>query len=98
MELFSMATQAARHGLGAALVPEFFVHDEVERGLLIVVPNSRFASDGGYYLIYPETGSVEPYVASLRDWLVSQAADDVAPEAPSREPRPQVPRSRSRGE
>lgn len=72
-ELFSMLTEAAIHGLGAALIPRFLIEDELRRGLLVEVGGQFRWSDRSYYLVYPERKSEAPALALFRDWLVEQA-------------------------
>ena len=73
-ELFSMATEAAIHGIGVALVPRFLVDDELQRGLLIEIVKHTYASERSYYLIYPETKSENTVLALFREWLGQEAA------------------------
>ena len=73
MELFSMATEAARNGLGAALVPKMFVENEVSRGELVTPAAATFNSGLSYYLIQPEGDGGGPALQSFSDWLLNQA-------------------------
>lgn len=73
LELFSMATEAALHCLGVALVPRLLVEDELGSGRLIEVVRHDFLSDRSYYLIYPEHKAEQPALAVFRDWLEAQA-------------------------
>lgn len=72
-ELFSMAAQAAVHGLGIALIPRLLIEDELERGLLVPVSTHDYRSDRSYYLIYPEGKSDEPMLALFRQWIEGEA-------------------------
>jgi DNA-binding transcriptional LysR family regulator len=73
VELFSMAVQAAVHGLGVALVPEYVAQDELQRGLLSSPVQGVSESGLAYYFIYPQ-GSESPAPLSLfRSWLLEQA-------------------------
>ncbi|HEX6703463.1 MAG TPA: LysR family transcriptional regulator [Albitalea sp.] len=74
MELFSMLTEAAVHGLGAALIPRFLVEDELGDGRLVLLLAHTFVSDRSYYLIYPQRKAESPALAALRDWLEGEAA------------------------
>ena len=71
---FSMLTEAAAAGLGAALVPDLFVEEELRTGKLVIVSQSAIESDSGYYLAIPENRPTTPAAESLRDWLLAQAA------------------------
>ncbi|NUY04601.1 transcriptional regulator GcvA [Paraburkholderia youngii] len=72
-ELFSMLVEAARAGLGIALVPRFFVSHELELGELIVPSNLSLRSDKGYYLVYPECKQNMPLVQAFERWMLSEA-------------------------
>ncbi|NUX54605.1 MULTISPECIES: transcriptional regulator GcvA [Paraburkholderia] len=72
-ELFSMLVEAARAGLGIALVPRFFVSHELELGELIVPCNLSLHSDKGYYLVYPECKQNMPLVQAFERWMLSEA-------------------------
>jgi len=74
VELFSMASQAAIHGLGAALVPYFFVQEELARGALVTPRTSTFESGLAYYLVYPEQDSLPRELTLLRDWLLEESS------------------------
>ena len=79
MELFSMITEAAIQGLGAALVPRFLVEDELAGGQLVTLVDHDFASGLSYHLIYPEHKADEPVLGLFRDWLVAETARDATP-------------------
>lgn len=73
LELFSMATEAAIHGLGVALLPRFLVEDELRRGVLVEVGNHEYLNERSYYLVYPEGKAGNPALGAFRDWLGQQA-------------------------
>lgn len=73
MELFSMLTEAAIHGMGAALIPRFLVEDELRRGLLLELVDHHYLSDRSYYLIYPERKAESPLLRTFRAWLEEEA-------------------------
>ncbi|MCD6732437.1 MAG: LysR family transcriptional regulator [Burkholderiaceae bacterium] len=73
MELFSMLTEAAIQGMGAALIPRFLVEDELRRGLLLELVDHRYLSDRSYYLIYPERKAENPLLRTFRAWLEGEA-------------------------
>ncbi|NVH71585.1 hypothetical protein FSB08_03245 [Paraburkholderia sp. JPY432] len=68
-----MLVEAARAGLGIALVPRFFVSHELELGELIVPCNLSLRSDKGYYLVYPECKQNMPLVQAFERWMLSEA-------------------------
>lgn len=73
-ELFSMLVEAARAGLGVALVPRFFVLTEISSGELLI-PNPCFIrSKRAYYLVYPENKAQSASLEVFRAWLHEQAA------------------------
>ena len=80
---FSMLTEAAAAGLGAALVPELFVEEELRTGKLVIVSQSAIESDSGYYLAIPENRPTAPAVDSLRDWLLAAAASATTTRTPA---------------
>jgi LysR family glycine cleavage system transcriptional activator len=69
MELFSMLTEAAVHGLGAALIPRMLIEEELADGKLVALVDGDFASGRSYSLIYPEHKSENPALIAFRDWL-----------------------------
>ena len=72
-ELFSMLVEAARAGLGVALVPRFFVQAELARGGLVIPNAMSLHNDKGYYLAYPETKQNAPLLQAFRGWLLGIA-------------------------
>jgi len=71
---FEMLIQAARHGLGLALLPTFLVADELKTGALVPAPITEVPSPYKYYLAFPpERGGYAPLVA-FREWLAEEAA------------------------
>lgn len=75
MELFSMATQAATNGLGAALLPRFFVERELESGELVALIGKTFQSGLSYYLIHPEGNEIATTFQVFREWVLAQAQE-----------------------
>lgn len=73
LELFSMLSEAARQGLGVALVPPFLVEDELAHGLLVRISRHEYLSDLRYRLIYPEHESGNLLLRAFREWLVGEA-------------------------
>ncbi len=73
MELFSMLTEAAIQGMGAALVPRFLVEDELRRGLLLELVEHQYLGDRSYYLIFPERKAGGTLLRTFRAWLEEQA-------------------------
>ncbi len=67
-----MLIEAALAGLGAALLPEIFVEDELRTGRLVVVSNNAIDAREGYFLAISENRSTVPMVAKFCDWILSK--------------------------
>jgi DNA-binding transcriptional LysR family regulator len=72
-ELFSMLVEAARAGLGIALVPRFFVLNELAAGELLIPCDLSLHNDKGYYLVYPECKQCSPLLMAFEKWLLVAA-------------------------
>ncbi|HAT32479.1 MAG TPA: LysR family transcriptional regulator [Janthinobacterium sp.] len=72
-ELFSMLVEAARAGLGVALVPRFFVLAELASGELLIPCDLSLHNDKGYYLVYPEYKQSSPLLQAFEQWLLGTA-------------------------
>jgi DNA-binding transcriptional LysR family regulator len=72
-ELFSMVVEAAKAGLGIALLPEMFITDELKRRTLIKLFPAERQTDGAYYLIYPNRKASLPGLISFQEWLLDEA-------------------------
>ena len=73
-EQFSIIAQAAAAGLGAALLPEFLIRNEIKQGDLTVLFDTPLQSEAGYYLATPVEKTDYPPVVALRDWLLRMTA------------------------
>lgn len=78
VELFSMAVQAAVHGMGVALVPQIFVEHELDAGALISPTKHSFLSGRSYFLVYPEHSGARRELAAFGSWLAREAELDAA--------------------
>lgn len=74
-ELYAMIIEAARAGLGAGLVPRFYVQDEIARGDLAIPFDVSLKHEKRYCLVYPETRQDSVLVGHFRDWVVRVAAE-----------------------
>jgi DNA-binding transcriptional LysR family regulator len=72
-ELFSMLVEAARAGLGVALVPRFFVLAELANQELVIPNEMSLRNDKGYYLVYPESKQNAPLLQPFKEWLLGIA-------------------------
>mgnify|MGYP003590441403 CR=1 FL=1 len=71
-ELFSMITEAAKAGLGIALLPELFVAEDIRRRKLIKLFDAEKNPDGAYYLVYPTRKASLPGLKAFKNWLLGQ--------------------------
>ncbi len=71
-ELFSMMAEAARAGLGIALLPEIFVTEELRRRELTRLFTAERNTQGAYYLIYPKRKANIPGLKAFKRWLLAQ--------------------------
>jgi len=74
-ELYAMVIEAARAGLGAGLVPRFYVQDEIARGDLAIPFDVSLKHEKRYCLVYPEYKQESPLVKHFRDWVVRVAQE-----------------------
>ena len=78
---FSTLLQAALHGLGVALAPEYLVEADLAAGRLQSVWGGPVESPGAYYLVWPVEKGREAALSMFRNWLAGQAEaeDDPLP-------------------
>lgn len=68
------ALEAARSGIGFALLREGFVADELAHGRLVAPFGNSVRSRFAYYLVYPPEALDRPSVRTVREWLLEEAA------------------------
>jgi LysR family glycine cleavage system transcriptional activator len=73
-ELFSMASAAATHGLGVALVPRLLVQAELASGSLVLAHAQALPSARNYYVVLPQRTRQPQAVLQFVAWLQAQAA------------------------
>jgi DNA-binding transcriptional LysR family regulator len=73
-EIFAMLVEAVKAGLGVALMPRFFVLDEIAAGILVVPCPYVLHSQRSYYLVYPEDKQGSESLQTFCAWLRAQAA------------------------
>lgn len=77
---FTTIIQAALHGLGVALLPDFLVQQELAEGRLVVAVPGPMESLGAYGLVWPEERDKDPALRRFRDWLAEEvSAEDMLP-------------------
>lgn len=77
---FSTIIQAARHGLGAALLPSYLIEQDLASGVLIALHSQPFDPGDAYFLVWPRSQADNPDLCRLRDWLATQAEpEDLLP-------------------
>jgi LysR family glycine cleavage system transcriptional activator len=81
LELFSMLTEAAVHGMGVALAPPFFMREELAQGRLVDIGPQAVTGARAYSLIWPEHKAGQPTLQAFADWLQAEAATDAAASA-----------------
>ncbi len=70
---FSTISQAALHGLGVALMPEYLVEQDLATGRLVALHDRAEEIGGAYYLVWPRAKARHPALLQFRDWLAGQA-------------------------
>lgn len=70
VEHFYMLSQAAASGMGAALIPRFFIEEQLANGSLVIPFDADFTSPYGYYLLTPKSPSMPLKVQAFIDWLL----------------------------
>ncbi|WP_323779322.1 LysR family transcriptional regulator [Leisingera sp.] len=70
---FATITQAALHGLGVALMPDYLVEQDLATGRLVALHPEPVETEGAYYLVWPERKSTAPALKKFRSWLAGKA-------------------------
>ena len=78
LDQFALGMEAARADLGVALLPEFLVAAELQAGALVRAVDMSVASDGGYYLAWPDIHTLHPPLEAFRRWIADEARSFVA--------------------
>ncbi|MCX7890066.1 MAG: LysR family transcriptional regulator [Rhodobacteraceae bacterium] len=71
---FATMMQAAIHGLGVALLPEFLAEEAIADGRLIALSPAAATGQGSYHLVWPTARADWPPLAAFRDWIAGEAA------------------------
>ncbi len=75
---FSMVSEAAACGMGAALVPRFLVEEELASGRLVEVFALPLATRSAYYVVRPQSEGRSALLRAFEAWLVAEAKSEVA--------------------
>lgn len=75
LDQFSLASEAAKAGLGVALLPKFLIEPELASGELVAVFDRSVQSEGAYYLAWPGTRAGHRPLMIFREWLREQASE-----------------------
>lgn len=70
---FATITQAALHGLGIALLPDYLVEQDLAAGRLVPAYGGPTETKGAYFLVWPQAKQGDPSLRRFRDWLSDQA-------------------------
>ena len=76
-ELHTMLFAGAAAGLGVALVPRFFVQDNLSHLGIITPVEKATVAEGSYYLVYPTELTHNAALTAFREWLVAEAGSYV---------------------
>lgn len=78
---FSTIMQAALHGLGVGLLPDYLIEADLAAGRLVPLWGGPFEMPGAYHLVWPARKDSDVAVVTFRDWLAGQAEaeDDPLP-------------------
>ncbi|MGS2723182.1 LysR substrate-binding domain-containing protein [Porticoccus sp. GXU_MW_L64] len=69
LEYFQLLLEAALQGLGVAVLPSYFVRDELAGQQLVRACSADLMCDQAYYLAVPEEKSARLPIQQLRRWL-----------------------------
>jgi LysR family glycine cleavage system transcriptional activator len=73
---FATAAQATMAGVGAALLPEFLIQEELASGKLVRALDLPMESAEGYYLVWPIARAAHPPLVAFRNWLITEAVSE----------------------
>lgn len=71
-ENFTMMIEATRAGLGAAILPEMYIRDDLENGQLVAPFGEPVQSPDAYHLVYAERLAGTAKVDTFKSWLLSE--------------------------
>ena len=68
-ENFAMISKAAMAGLGVALLPSYFIEEELKAGTLVGLAAPLRSKSSAYYIAIPETKVGTPHVEAFVKWV-----------------------------
>jgi LysR family transcriptional regulator, glycine cleavage system transcriptional activator len=68
-EHFFMLIEAAKKGLGFALIPDCLVEADIAQGNLINPLDITYKTDFSYYLLYPDSSKKNKSIQAFQSWL-----------------------------
>jgi len=74
--------EAAKAGLGIALVRDRFAADDLAAGRLVVLFDQRLSNGLAYHLVYPGGAEEKPAVAAFLRWIRAEAGSALIPAVP----------------
>ncbi len=72
-ENFTMMIEATRAGLGAAILPEMYIRDDIESGQLTAPFGPAVKTPNAYHLVYPERLAGTEKIETFKNWLLTEA-------------------------
>lgn len=72
-DLYGMVIEAAKAGLGMALVPRLYVSEEIRAGQLVLAAKQRTITDKTYCVVYPQQQLGQWPLAPFIEWLLAEA-------------------------
>jgi DNA-binding transcriptional LysR family regulator len=76
---FSTIMQAALHGLGVGLLPDYLIEADLAAGRLVPLWGGPVEMPGAYHLVWPERKDRDVAVVTFREWLAGQAETEDDP-------------------
>lgn len=73
---FTTIIQAALHGMGAALLPDYLITQELASGTLVTLTNEPARPMGHYHLVWPSARPPSDSLIKFRDWISTQSEDE----------------------
>lgn len=72
-EQFAMIAQAAAAGLGAALLPQVLIEEELAAGRLELLFDKGLRAPNAYYWVVPEHKAASPALRAFTQWITAEA-------------------------